>query len=231
MHLWCHFSYELLHWREVLHIWSVNWDPVENQVWIENNCSKSRIHTISVKCDIVRVWRRHWFDDTTQFTFICNHLKIDTEPQQVCTRKWIADEGSDTFLGQTFDNRKWWPDSSQRASEQASLKRGLEIVPEHIYGSFVNVGLRRVQVAQVSHSSFQLAHTVSPDVAAGPILSSQPCLIQAICHFEPGGNIVRGSLGDGGGRGLRSVWRGPGRLILALACLSQALSSAPLMPV
>ena len=116
------FSYELLHWREVLHIWSVNWDPVENQVWIENNCSKSRIHTISVKCDIVRVWRRHWFDDTTQFTFICNHLKIDTEPQQVCTRKWIADEGSDTFLGQTFDNRKWWPDSSQRASEQASLK-------------------------------------------------------------------------------------------------------------
>ena len=63
-----------------------------------------------------------------------------------------------------------------------------------------------MQVAQVSHSSFQLAQTVSPDVAAGSILSNQPCLIQEICNFEPGGNIVRVSLDDGGGgRGLRSV--------------------------
>ena len=137
---------------------------------------------------LVRVWRRHWLDDTTQFTCIRNRLKINTEPQEVCTRKWIADVGSHTFLGQTFDNCKWWPDFVFTVSKWASLKRGLEIVLKQLgrqkRGTFMGHLWTRgwdwdgckCHKCQICSFTFMLpTHTVSPDVAGGSKLLRQSC--------------------------------------------------------
>ena len=128
------FSCELL---DVLHTWSIIWDPVRSGFDPKQLKEKVKIKYSYKLREIwhflVRVWRRHWFDNTTQFNCIRNHLKIFTEAvQDVCTRRWIADVGSHTFLGQTFDNCKWWPDSVFTVSKWASLKRGLETVQKQL---------------------------------------------------------------------------------------------------
>ena len=141
---------------------------------------------------LVRVWRRHWLDDTTQFTCIRNRLKINTEPQDVCTRKWIADVGSHTFLGQTFDNRKWWPDFVFTVSKWASLKRGLEIVLKQLgrqkRGTFMGHlwtrgwdwdGCKCHKCQIVSHSCFQL--TLSHQMWQEAQYYRDNLVIQAIC--------------------------------------------------